>query len=772
MAAIKQIDGAGWPGTGSATANTTGLAAVSGLTHVPTADVPPGSSASGVLRSVENATASFRVDALASVAPSTGNHYWLRFWLRGVRGVGAAPASHAGDYGLFAWDSGSNFLTFKFATDSDGEIGWTPLRGDAGIAGGTTDSIMYDAGPEPVIGWGDWCEVVLHVQRHATTGQWRLFINGTLYSFKTGIDTDSFWGSLAAGSFVVTLPQWVGAYWEVSAPIESRDGTDMAVTPQWDLISDDALATKILMPFCTAQSGGLTQGCHFQVSGSGTVTVDTEYLNQSGSPCRHRYKLAGSGNAPVVTTIPTMGRLPYNEHGWGHLVLSDLLVPTSGYAVWQVSASGGSALFKFFVTGGSVYVATGSNQYINVGAWTHATARYSILLHLNRDGRAAFTIIDLTGNPAMGAGYATTTTSRDLPDWTPQDIGVLVLTAGPTANDVECGFMGVYARPTLYGVDSIATAPHTPGSGNTSIIQNAGCVMRSFPTQHESQCLPGAHYRLRHLGLERRIPVAPLGRSGLLRRDFTRNVIAPLTHCYGCELISVDGGSINDIAVITTGDDDGLLAMLESNFDAMLAWAVDHEVTVWAATMLPRDLRTLTITDVTAANPAVIESVGHGLTGSFRLAVSGVVGTGAMSNVNTFIANAARATDDTITMTGVDTSGGGYTSGGVAKGYTSQELAAITKFNTFVRTAMAYRQRKRLLYLSDIEADAIANPGTYPNTVAFWPDFTHPSTGLGDAGGNVVAQQMVALRQLQRNPNHWHPDGIGSTWWRRPALVT
>ncbi|MBX9788597.1 MAG: hypothetical protein K2Y37_06750 [Pirellulales bacterium] len=754
MPSITQISGS--------QASYANLAAQTGLTYVATTNVPPGSAATGVLRSAENAAASLRVDPLASVAPSAGDHYWLRLWVRGLRGAGAAPASKL-DYGLFAWD-GTRFLTFKFQTNSDATLGWTPLRGDASIAGGASDSIMFDAGPEPVIAWGDWCQLVLHVERHATTGKWRLFVNGVLFAYKTGINTDQLWTTgLNANSFLFALPAWVGAYWEMCGPIESWSATDIEISSQWGLDNPAAdrptpLATKIFLPFATAQAGALVQGCHGQVSGTGTVTVDSEYLNQSGSPCRHRLIFAGDGSTPTWTTIEKVGTLPFNEQGWATLVLSDLLVPTTssnkGFATWRINKDDGNPLFQFQAGNGSIFVAYESDAYLNVGNWTPATARYAVLLHLNRDGRASFTTIDLSSQPGSGSGNVSITTSGRLPDWTVQPLGTMALSAIPNgANNIEVGFLGVFRRPTLFALDSLAAAAHTPASGNTTPINNATCIARSFPMQRECQSLPGAHWPLKQLGLERRVLVAPLGRSGLARRDFTRNVLAPLLHTQGCEVLSIEG-AINDVALILTGADRAVLAEVANNFDALLAWAVARDNAVWASTILPRDLRTLTITAVTAANPAVITAAAHGLPigGTLQIDVSGVVGTGNITAANAFVFNAVVVDANTIRLTGIDTSGGTYTSGGTARGYPTQQLAAIAKLNDLQRAALARRQRQALLTLSDLATDTLVNPATYPNNTTFWADFTHPATGGGAAGANVAAGRMVQIRLQPPTP--------------------
>ena len=739
MPAIKQISGS--------QASYATLSAQSGLNFFATTDVPPGSAATGVLQSVEAQAASLRLDAANSACPSAGDHYWLRFWVRALRTTNALPAAQS-TYGMYLWDGASNFLNLTFEMNGASAKGWSLLRSRAGLSAGTASVIMQATGEE-WLAWGDWCELVVHVQRHASAGQWRVFVNGVLVSHETGLDTNSTfnWAALGGQSFALVLPAWSGVVWQVCGPLESYSGTDIVVRPQFALNGPAALTNQLHLPCATAQAGALTQGCFGLVSGTGTVTVDTEYLNQSGSPCRRRLIFAGNGNAPVWTTLSAVGPLPCNEQGWATLAISDLLVPTDGFAVWQINKVDGNPLYRFFISSGTLFAALEAGPYVNVAAWVHATVRYAVLLHLNRDGRAALTLIDLTRSPGQGAsGYVTTTVSQPLANWAPQDVGAMSLTALPSASNVEMGFMAVCRRPTLYTLDSLSSNPHTPGSGNTTVLQNSWGIARSFPMQRECQCLPGGYYPLKHLGLERRVPLAPLGRPGLRRNDWTRNVLGPLLNTAGCEIIAFDAGSVNDITGIQSGDAAGVLAELQGNFDAFLAWAIEHDCAAWIATMLPRDLRSVAITGATAANPAVITAPGHGQTGTIRLAVSGVVGTGAMANINTFVNFAEVLDANTIRMTGINTTGGGYTSGGTARGYTAGELAAIAAFNAHLRAAAARYQSQALVVLSDLEADAAANPATYPNNNTFWADFTHPQTGTGTAGSQVVAERMVLAR--------------------------
>lgn len=70
-----------------------------------------------------------------------------------------------------------------------------------------------------------------------------------------------------------------------------------------------------------------------------------------------------------------------------------------------------------------------------------------------------------------------------------------------------------------------------------------------------------------------------------------------------------------------------------------------------------------TITGVSGASPAVVTSAGHGLTNGTRVTITGVTGSGDITNANT-TALVANVTSDTFELAGVNTTGGTWSSGG------------------------------------------------------------------------------------------------------------
>jgi hypothetical protein len=337
--------------------------------------------------------------------------------------------------------------------------------------------------------------------------------------------------------------------------------------------------------------------------------------------------------------------------------------------------------------------------------------------------------------------------SGPLQDWAPQAIGTLKLTATTTASNVETGFIAVCRRPTFSTIDSLTASQYASVS---PAIRTSANVARGFPFGQESTTIPGGYYPLKEHGLERRIIIAPLGAGGLTRRQWTQMVGAGMTHTRGVEILVIDGGSINDIATIQTGSAANVVDGMRGNLEQFIEQSVAHDNAVWLATMLPRN-RVVTITGATNASPIVLTVPSHGIAGTTtRAYISGVAGNTA---ANGFYTSVALTDGNTITLTG-STGNGSYAGGGTIQGFTPTELDAISTFNECLRSLIGRLQAKGLLSLSDIEADALANPALYPNTGGangFWQDFTHPAPGGSPAGAGVTAERMVKTRRAAPN---------------------
>jgi len=87
------------------------------------------------------------------------------------------------------------------------------------------------------------------------------------------------------------------------------------------------------------------------------------------------------------------------------------------------------------------------------------------------------------------------------------------------------------------------------------------------------------------------------------------------------------------------------------------------------------DLRTATITGITAANPGVVSSIAHGFANDDVITVIGVLG---MVEVNGSVFSVKNKADDIFELGTTDTSGfTAYGSGGIAIATTFQELASL-----------------------------------------------------------------------------------------------
>ncbi len=770
MPQLRLIDGSAWssldgalltPTNSGASSGTRLTAATANVWTIRRADantLPPGSTSTGYFESALNTLATLQVDpsgtGLAG-SPPTGNStdYWLDFWLMGVwDGTSQLPVLQS-DFLILA-STGSYVHCKLCCNGSNGPPifnppGWALVSGNS-VA--TAPRALYLRGDitESVSGtWGEWNRITIHL-KYGAAGLVEIYQNGVLVSSTVSDTTPINW---AAQALDIKLPAWSGVRWRVCGPISSWSGTDLPMRPAYQLDELRAsLVTRMMLPFNTVATGAPTQGAFFQSSGSGTAAADaTEYGTIGVAPYRRRLVFSGNGSSPVALTIDEGGPPPYNEQGWAHVVFSDVYVPTGTSLFLEVFQAGTSNnLARLQVVGGSIYYRYTTGPTLNLAPWA-TTVRYCVILHFNRDGRARFTLIDLTS--AITASNKTVW-SGPLADWEPQDFGAIRLSASTTSANIETGYVAICRRPTLSTIDSLATTSYTTV---TPAIVTSGGVARQFPFGEERTTLPGGWYPLKHLGLERRVVIAPLGRAGLTRRDWTQSVLAGLTHTCGVEILAFDAGSINDILAIGSGEAPPTLNQILQNLKALLALCVANDNRVWISTMLPRT-RSAAITAASNSSPIVLTVPNHGVAGSSaRVVVSGVQGNTAANGTFSSV-----TINDANTMTLVGTTGNGaYTSGGLVRGYTDAELVGINVLNEQVRALAAAKQSNGLIALSDIALDAAQNPALYPNSggsTGFWQDFTHPLSGLSPKGAGVIAESMLRTRVIPSavpKPRRW-----------------
>lgn len=820
-AVIKTVSGSGWGAQAGTSVTTTNSDAVAGnrfaalgagtwtYRAATAAELPPGSSATGYMESdINKASMSFQIDATGTafggLASPTGDnlHYWLDFWVMPYWDGSTTQAANKADY-LFVPIQSGNYVHSQMGLNAISGYNTPSMGIHVGDSAATTPTGLYatnngsalNPGPIPIafpatfggaLNSAKWTRLTFHMFYDATNGLMEAYVNGALVQTVTTAKVGAINWSSSPPACTLLFPQLAGMGWRVAGPISTHNGTTITVRPGYNLEKSDAQVTKFFHPSFTAAAGGTTQGRYFQASGTGSVSLNSEYgIGAGQSPYRRKLHLGGtSGQAPVATTIDQIGTLPFNEEGWSHIVWSDVYVPDNEAPSYGTNDGNGAMTLKttlsddttnfysFSITGGAIFCTYASQAamrmtYFNQTAGSSGT-RYCLILHLHRSGEANYTLIDTTlAQASVGSTALQVITSGPLPDWDPNtytSLGVASYNGiiDASGNSQEVGFIAVCRRPSLAMVDSMTTAPYT---NVTPIVQNAAHIARSFPFGSETSSVPGGYYPLLEYGLERRI-IIPIGRSGLTRRDFHTRMTNGMLHTKGCEIINFDGGSINDLVLTTSGD--GTVTRLSRLLATAFKLWTSNQNRVWMTTMLPR-YRSFTLSGspgVSKANPAVCTSTAHGLTNSSQVAIYVTGAAGLSVDING--AKYARVTGaNTFTLynstntAGIDTSGatGTYTEGSATiTGFTPVVTAALTAYNVAIRDAVQRYQTGGLIAFSDIETDSIVNTSIFPNNTAFWSagDFTH--TGDGNPiqepnGSPVVARRMIQTKVIPPSPS-------------------
>lgn len=635
---------------------------------------PTGSSATGYAESAANTELYFQPDATTTWNAGLAD-YWIDFWVRGqydeTTSMGTSqilqssilPIISSGSFARIKWivnpASGYTPRGFALAIQNTGTNGSDASYHLDLLA--TSTGVVHAP-------WNAWNRITIHFHYGSgSAGFVETYINGTISDRQTG-DT-AFTDSTAAHLNRVQLPAVPGVKWQITGPINTWSGTDITVTPVWALNSTDPVQ-RIYQPFATYATGGQSQGMHFVSSGTGTTTR-TSYSTTGTSPYRYRHVFSGTAQSPVVTTTDELGSLTYNAQGWATIVFTDAYCPQYNSLQMQVYKSGGTDnLFslKMDYTGststiGYIYDASttfATNYYVS-------TSRYTVMLHLNRDGRARYTMLDQTTQNSAIATVAAAFSGL-LPDWTPQTLGKVCITNVASAtrtNAAESGAVVVAPRPTIALLDSMASLAYTTP---TIPIRTADRVGRGFPYGSDHTSIPGAYYPMKELGMARRVIVTHAGTNGLKRADWMNVFAGGMHHTCGCEFLLIDGGAINDIGnnSTTPADLDTAVGMLVGSLESWLQRAVENDNAVLMTTTLQR-----TYDDSTHA-----------------------------------------------TVSGDGTAGG--------HAYTAVQRGYIDAWNGYVRAAPPKFQSKGLISIADIDADKTANAANYPDTTAFWTDNTHP----------------------------------------------
>lgn len=711
---------------------------------------PSGITSNGYLESTENKQCYLQLESTNS-ASASDTHYWLSFWMRGARTATSLVGSDL-SANLCGAVTGGNWaltnLTLNNSTAATAPGYNVSLSGN--LIG--TAVPLWDCNAStksPAMRFGEWYHVTVHFYRHTSAGYIEIFVNDrkVIQSAATDTSTTITWASQA---LLMLTPAWAGTTWHIAGPVESWSGVDITLNP---LHAFDASrpVSKVFMPAHATVSTSLAQGLDWQWTGAG-LAVSTEYANSAGSP-RRRIFTCSSGT-PVATTTQDIGALPFNEQGWATLVWQDVYVPGGELKLATRNAANDAnvtAVRCLFSAGDSTVdfaYTDGTNIYYLIQGLPSA-AVYDFFWHFHRDGRATWTLINLTGTMAdVGRGVY----SGALPDWTVQTLGKGQATCTYSTTALTFGGLVVGKRPSIVAVDSLSTHNYTTPTPDVRTPYN---IAQALPTLEERQCLPNGYWNQRENGFPREFLVSTVGQSGLTRREWSGNALSGFEFTRGVKIVFTGGGFVNDLfsgTVTPTGDPAESIEITNRLITETVDFLTERDNAVWLTTATPHKRRQ-TVT-------AITEDVDGAGTGKCKIAATahGVTATTQTPRIlgGTGIAGIDNSPGLTVLEVAADT----FT---VDVNYASPTLVApVTEplsetqeefrdgVNTHIRKIAKSHQYKGLVSLSDIDADADANPATYATTTTFWTDIVHPTNWnpatAYTAGSWVIAQRMALTR--------------------------
>jgi hypothetical protein len=596
---------------GLVTGNPSSFAAISsGFTYraATKTELPPGCTSSGYIETAFNNTPP-GADPLTIQLNTTGkalsaasgddSEYWLDCWIRAVYdGVTALAADSD-----FYWLAGGGTYSYcKFYLNAANSPQFNP-PGFAITCGNSASETVT----QPIVAgsstgvvnvmFGDWNRITIHLV-YGAPGVAEFFINGE-YHCSVALHADAItWSSQTN---LLRFPKWNGIKWQIAGPVQSWNGSDFPLRPHFEL--DDKpqnLVTKVFKPFGVVADTAETQGRHFvtaETAGTGSTCTAISFGTSGITPYRTRLVFDGDNThsaARTATTVDQVGVLPYNDEGWASIVLSDASVPSDcSLGIDIFAADDSTGVFKFAANTSSLFGRVHAGPDIAVAPWNHAE-RYCLCLHLNKDGRASFTLIDISIDVQTDADATPDFRRRKviwsgpLTRWRAQPLGKIRLTASlaASASTVETGYIAICRRPTFAALDSLSSATY---AGVTPKMRVSTCIARSLPYGQENQSIVGGWYPQKENGMPKRLVICPIGTSGITRRYWQQTAFTGMEHTHGIELLAIDAGSINDIAQIDANDATTVLDEIVDNIDSMISQCNGNDNAVWLCTMLNRD---------------------------------------------------------------------------------------------------------------------------------------------------------------------------------------
>lgn len=575
-----EITGSGFTANGTAaTTGTTGLAAVTGLTHQQTNRKLPSGSFVGVLASAENVACSFRLGPTSGTgSPFNLDEYvTFRFKMRlRVTLPGSLPANFGAMNATQVMNNNTKFILYGTNNDS-GILFWVQ-----NFAGGGNWAQMS----LPPIGYEQWVKVALRVKRGTAGGNngiAELFINGVRTSYARGDY------SALTTTFAFNFPAFPAGIWEFDGPFQQWNGTDCPVNEDETEFLSDA-RNGVYCGFSPindsdyhvdASPSGL-DGVVTQVSGTTTKTVNSVASGGVNPYITYR-NLTGSGSVYRIDyPLPDLTNVFTDSWLSAHFPL--MYIPSGSQA--QIKLMRGASV------GLTLNIGTVANQVTLSGVsqvpFVQANAM-TLTLFMQNTGRLFVMSTDQTTFPSNANGR--TTWGKQLPTWNSAAMGGypdtvrVEFTLG--ASGAHLASMYLLRRLTGFGPDSITDGPastYTPTfTVGTNVMFNSycmGCDGRAVPG-----IVPNGYL----------VPSQPLyypvylGRGGLKSVEFVTNVLPGLSEVEGgLELVYIEG-SVNDITGAT--DIAGAKTVLDT------VDSLDAQLQSWAAAFRGRYLTISTLMD-------------------------------------------------------------------------------------------------------------------------------------------------------------------------------
>lgn len=546
MPAIRQVSGSEWPTSGAASAGTTGISAVSGLTHVGSSDVPLGSGATGYLTAVKNTVSSITIDGSGTYWQGGEKNVWMKCWMRGVRDRADAIAANDS----YSGGSASNGFIVVSAGGTKYRVSFRQrnfsLGGSQTICEAmsiTSSGNVNTAYVEPKYGYipfieagdtGGWVEVLVHLYSDGSSSYGEFYVNGVLVDTQTLCD----FTSVTATNFALTFHPFLGITWQVCAPIESWQGTDLAVNPVVGLDDDSEFVTRAFL----VNGVNLAKGGFW--TSTGTATVAASSYGTSGSrPYRKRMIASGSSgqSAEIVSTVE-VGDLPFDANGTASIAFPMVYVPGGGTVSFNVrNAADDRDLIKIDYDG------TALKQGANTLATLSNTSRYSLFLHLGTDGSATWTIQNLSLTSPSNQDYVTSGVCPD--GWTVGTVGKVryAVVLGSASVEID----GIYVAKCL---DFLCTDSyvHSIANGVTPDMacgsSHAGYLLSEMSA---GTAVPAGPKILHWLDYPRTF-VHVIGRSGHTLQQLWEDAVSNMTHTRGYRLVMINGAGPNGIHGVVT----------------------------------------------------------------------------------------------------------------------------------------------------------------------------------------------------------------------------